>query len=169
MCDVSACMSSGRAPRGAGVVASQHRPPGEHTMPFAVKDLRSFLKDLQERYPQDLVSVRREIDPCREASLLAWTLGQTGQFPVVMCPKIKGSHFPLVSNVHADRPPSCTGASPKTPRRRHAHQARSTPARQRPPKTQRPRRLLGRPLGSSSITRRSQQPGPGPHSDTKVG
>ena len=72
-------------------------------MPVAVKNLRSFLKDLQARHPGDVVSVRKEIDPRREVSLLAWTLGQAGQFPAVMCHKVKGSQFPIVTNVHADR------------------------------------------------------------------
>ena len=65
-------------------------------MPAAVKDLRSFLSDLRARYPDDLVSVRREVDPRREVSLLAWTLGQAGQFPVILCPKVAGSQFPIV-------------------------------------------------------------------------
>ena len=65
-------------------------------MPAAVKDLRSFLNDLRARYPDDLVSVRREVDPRREVSLLAWTLGQAGQFPVILCPKVAGSQFPIV-------------------------------------------------------------------------
>ena len=72
-------------------------------MPVAVKDLRSFITDLHARYPEDLVSVRKEVDPRREVSLLAWTLAQAGRFPVLMCPKVKGSQFPIVSNIHADR------------------------------------------------------------------
>lgn len=72
-------------------------------MPAAVKDLRSFLQDLQARYPEDVVAVRKEIDPRRDVSLLAWTLGQAGRFPVVMCHRVKGSRFPIVTNVHADR------------------------------------------------------------------
>ena len=46
-------------------------------MPAAVKDLRSFLNDLRARYPDDLVSVRREIDPRREVSLLVPHRGGT--------------------------------------------------------------------------------------------
>jgi 2,5-furandicarboxylate decarboxylase 1 len=72
-------------------------------MSTAVKDLRSFLRDLQARHPDDVVSVRKEVDPRREVTLLAWTLAQAGRFPVLMCPKVKGSQFPIVSNVHADR------------------------------------------------------------------
>lgn len=72
-------------------------------MPAAVKDLRTFLHDLQARDPREVASVRREIDPCREVTLLAWSLARAGRHPVILCPKVRGSQFPIVCNVHADR------------------------------------------------------------------
>jgi 2,5-furandicarboxylate decarboxylase 1 len=67
------------------------------------KDLRTFLRDLEARAPGDVAYVDREVDPRLETATLARRLGERGRFPVLFFRKVRGSRFPLVSNVHADR------------------------------------------------------------------
>ena len=67
------------------------------------KDLRSFLRDVEARAPHDVAYVDREVDSTLETAVLARRLGELGRFPVLFFRKVRGSRFPLVSNVHADR------------------------------------------------------------------
>lgn len=67
------------------------------------KDLRLFLKRLQEQGPEEWVELKREIDPHWELSALIHKLAAARRYPAVFCPRVKGSSFPLVCNLHADR------------------------------------------------------------------
>ncbi|MBI2351309.1 MAG: UbiD family decarboxylase, partial [Deltaproteobacteria bacterium] len=66
------------------------------------KDLRTFLAYLEEHMPESLLYVDREIDPRFEASGVLSKLEREGRYPAVVFRKIKGSSFPVVSNIHAD-------------------------------------------------------------------
>lgn len=66
------------------------------------KDLRTFLAYLEEHMPESLLYVDREIDPRFEASGVLSNLEREGRYPAVVFRKIKGSSFPVVSNMHAD-------------------------------------------------------------------
>lgn len=65
------------------------------------KDLRTFLAHLQEHMPESLVVVDREVDPRFEAAAIISKLEHEGRFPAVVFRKVKGSSFPVVSNMHA--------------------------------------------------------------------
>src|ERR671919_3018709 len=66
------------------------------------KDLRSFLSDLEADEPDQVVRVKREVDPHFEVTGVLAKLEQERKFPVVIFEKVKGSPLPVVTNVHAD-------------------------------------------------------------------
>jgi 2,5-furandicarboxylate decarboxylase 1 len=63
------------------------------------KDLRSFLKRLEERTPDELVRVTREVDPVLELSGVVRRLQADQRYPAVLFDKVKGSKLRVVSNV----------------------------------------------------------------------
>ena len=65
------------------------------------KDLRSYLDELLEKRPKDVVVVDREVDPRYEASAIVEKFERENKFPLVFFKKIKGSKFPLVINLGA--------------------------------------------------------------------
>ncbi len=68
-----------------------------------IKDLRYFLKKLAEDHPEELVRIEKEVDPRWEISALAHKLASLKRFPAILCSKVKGSKFPVLCNLHADR------------------------------------------------------------------
>ncbi len=73
------------------------------------KDLRTFISDLAEQMPDDLVQVREEIDPANfEASALLQNLEKAGKFPCVLWQRPRNMNgryegIQLISNVFATR------------------------------------------------------------------
>lgn len=65
------------------------------------KDLRSYLDELLEKRPRDVVVVEREIDPRYEASAIVEKLEKENRFPLVFFKNIRGSKIPLVINLGA--------------------------------------------------------------------
>lgn len=66
------------------------------------KDLRSFLAYLEKDMPESLITVDREVDPLFEAAAILSKLESEGRYPAILFRRIKGSNFPMVSNMHAD-------------------------------------------------------------------
>ncbi len=67
-----------------------------------VKDLRSFLAELEAEEPDQVLRVKREVDPHFEVTGVLAKLEKERKFPVVIFEKVKGSTLPVVTNVHAD-------------------------------------------------------------------
>ena len=65
------------------------------------KDLRSYLDELLEKRPKDVVVVDKEVDPCYEASAIVEKFERKNEFPLVFFKNIKGSKIPLVINLGA--------------------------------------------------------------------
>jgi 2,5-furandicarboxylate decarboxylase 1 len=65
------------------------------------RDLRGFLAFLEQHHPDQLFYVDREVDPRFEATALLAKLERQGRYPVVIFRNIRGSHMPVVTNVHA--------------------------------------------------------------------
>jgi 2,5-furandicarboxylate decarboxylase 1 len=65
------------------------------------RDLRSYLRFLEEQYPDQIYHVTREVDPHFEVTALLAKLEQQRRFPVVVFDRVKGSSMPVVTNVHA--------------------------------------------------------------------
>ncbi|MBI2357414.1 MAG: UbiD family decarboxylase [Deltaproteobacteria bacterium] len=65
------------------------------------KDLRTYLQDLVEKRPQEVVVVDREVDWRFEASAVVEKFEREEKFPLVFFRKIKGSEIPLIINLGA--------------------------------------------------------------------
>src|SRR2546428_5583300 len=65
------------------------------------KDLRSYLDELLEKRPKDVVVVDREIDARYEACAIVEKFERENKFPLVFFKNIKGSKIPLVINLGA--------------------------------------------------------------------
>ena len=66
------------------------------------KDLRTFLAELEADEPDQVIRVKREVDPHFEVTGVLAKLEQQRKFPVVIFENVKGSALPVVTNVHAD-------------------------------------------------------------------
>ncbi len=68
------------------------------------QDLRSFLDLLKRKRPDDLKLISREIDPVHEITALVVKLErELGQRPVLLFERVRGSRFPVLTNLHASR------------------------------------------------------------------
>ncbi len=65
------------------------------------KDLRSYLQELAEKRPQELVVVEREVDWRFEACAVVEKFERENKFPLVFFKKVKGSEMPLFINLGA--------------------------------------------------------------------
>ena len=65
------------------------------------KDLRTFIEEVAEKRPDDLVRVEREVDPKHELTAVVEKLERAGEFPAVYFEHVKGSDFPIIINVTA--------------------------------------------------------------------
>jgi UbiD family decarboxylase len=73
-----------------------------------VKDLRTFLEEVRQRYPEELVRVEHPVDLRFEISAVLVKLDRAHKFPIVLFNKAqnvsgKPSVFPLLSNLFASR------------------------------------------------------------------
>ncbi len=66
------------------------------------KDLREFLKEIETEEPDQVVRVKKEVDPHFEVTGVLAKLESERKFPVVIFENVKGSTLPVVTNVHAD-------------------------------------------------------------------
>jgi tetratricopeptide (TPR) repeat protein len=65
------------------------------------KDLRSYLDELLEKRPKDVVVVDQEVDPVYGARGIVEKVERKNEFPLVFFKNIKGSKIPLVINLGA--------------------------------------------------------------------
>jgi UbiD family decarboxylase len=70
-------------------------------VPEMSKDLRSYLDELLEKRPKDVVVVDREVDPRYEACAIVEKFERENKFPLVFFKNIKNSKIPLVINLGA--------------------------------------------------------------------
>ncbi|MBI4637199.1 MAG: UbiD family decarboxylase [Candidatus Rokubacteria bacterium] len=68
------------------------------------QDLRSYLDLIKRKRPEDLVIVSREVDPAYEITALVVKLEREARRrPVLLFEKVRGSRFPVLTNLHASR------------------------------------------------------------------
>jgi UbiD family decarboxylase len=65
--------------------------------------LRTFLQELESTSPQEIWRIRDEIDPGYDIAALVLELERRGERPVLWLERVRGSRFPVVTNVFADR------------------------------------------------------------------
>jgi 2,5-furandicarboxylate decarboxylase 1 len=83
------------------VFEDEHEHDSQRTHPVS-KELRTFLTELENEEPEQVLRVKREVDPHFEVTGVLAKLEQERKFPVVIFEKVKGSNLPVVTNVHAD-------------------------------------------------------------------
>ncbi len=68
------------------------------------QDLRSYLDLIKQNHPEDFLIVSREVDPAYEITAITVKLEQEAKRrPVLLFEKVKGSKFPVLTNLHAGR------------------------------------------------------------------
>src|SRR3989442_14677111 len=68
------------------------------------QDLRSYLDLIKRKRPEDYVIVSREIDPaCEITALVVKVERELKRRPVFLFEKVKGTRFPVLTNLHASR------------------------------------------------------------------
>ena len=80
------------------------------------QDLRSFLELIKKTHPEDFLAISREVDPAFEITAIAVKLEQEAKRrPVLLFEKVKGSSFPVLTNLHAGRSrlAAAIGANPE--------------------------------------------------------
>ena len=67
------------------------------------KDLRSFIAELESKYPEEVARVKKSIAPRYEITALLTQLEKSKRFPLLFCENIEGSEAPVVINAQASR------------------------------------------------------------------
>ena len=68
------------------------------------QDLRSYLDLVKRNKPEDFLVISKEIDPAYEITAVAAKLeGEAKRRPVLLFEKVKGTKFPVLTNLHAGR------------------------------------------------------------------
>ena len=69
-----------------------------------LQDLRTYLDAVKHKQPEDFVVVSREVDPAFEITAIAVKLEQEAKRrPILLFEKVKGTKFPVLTNLHAGR------------------------------------------------------------------
>ena len=68
-----------------------------------VKDLRSFIAQIESKHPEEIARVIKPISPRYEITALLTQLERSKRFPLLFCEKVNGSDAPVVINVQASR------------------------------------------------------------------
>jgi UbiD family decarboxylase len=68
------------------------------------QDLRSYLELIKQNQTEDFLTVSREVDPAYEITAVAVKLEQEAKRrPILLFEKVKGTKFPVLTNLHAGR------------------------------------------------------------------
>jgi 2,5-furandicarboxylate decarboxylase 1 len=68
-----------------------------------IKDLRSFIAQIESEDPEEIARVTKPISPRYEITALLTQLEKSKRFPLLFCEKVNGSNAPVVINVQASR------------------------------------------------------------------
>lgn len=80
------------------------------------QDLRSYIDRVKTERPEDFVTISKEVDPAYEITATIVKMEQEAKRrPVVVFENVKGTDFPVMSNMHASRPrlAMALGCSPR--------------------------------------------------------
>ncbi len=67
------------------------------------QDWRTFLTRYEKEFPGEVLTISQELDPCYEPTAIIMELERQGRYPVVRFDAVKGSRFPVIANLLADR------------------------------------------------------------------
>ncbi len=66
-------------------------------------NLRAFLQDLESKAPEEVWRIPAEVEPTSDITALVFELERRGEYPVLWFERVRGSRFPVVTNVFAHR------------------------------------------------------------------
>ena len=66
-------------------------------------NLRAFLQDLESKSPEEIWRIPAEVEPTSDITALVLELERRGEYPVLWFERVRGSRFPVVTNVFAHR------------------------------------------------------------------
>jgi len=66
-------------------------------------NLRAFLQELESKSPEEIWRIPGEIEPGHDITALVLELERRGEHPVLWFEKVRGSRFPVVTNVFGHR------------------------------------------------------------------
>ena len=68
------------------------------------QDLPAYLDLIKRSRPEEIVVISKELDPAYELTALVVKLEREGKRrPVLICERMKGTKFPVLTNLHASR------------------------------------------------------------------
>lgn len=79
-------------------------------------ELRSYIEKVRQESPDEVLTIGKEVDPRFEITALVAKLEQERRFPILVFENVKGTKFPVVTNVHAARRrlASAIGSEPRS-------------------------------------------------------
>lgn len=85
------------------------------------KDLRGFLADYERENPKEFCRIRKEVDPKYEMAAILTKLEALRKLPILFYEKVRGSDFPVVTNVYSTKKKiaSSIGIDPRNFRERY--------------------------------------------------
>jgi 2,5-furandicarboxylate decarboxylase 1 len=66
-------------------------------------DLRGFLAAYEQAYPKDFCRIKKEVDPQYEVAAILTKLEELRKLPILYYETVKGSAFPVVTNVYSTK------------------------------------------------------------------
>jgi len=66
-------------------------------------DLRGFLATYEKQNPREFCRIKEEVDPCYEVAAILTKLEELRKLPILYYEKVKGSAFPVVTNVYSTK------------------------------------------------------------------
>src|SRR5918912_4428534 len=67
------------------------------------KDLRTFIAQVEEAFPESFLKTSREVDPNLELTGVLRKFQDSGQFPMVLFENVKGCDVPVLGNALGSR------------------------------------------------------------------
>ena len=67
------------------------------------KDLRGFLTEYERENPKEFCRIKKEVDPEYEVAGILTKLEEMRKLPILFYEKVKGSSFPVVTNVYSTK------------------------------------------------------------------
>jgi 2,5-furandicarboxylate decarboxylase 1 len=90
------------------------------------KDLRTFIAEIAERFPEDIRTVDEEVDPRFGVTAVAARFERDGKYPALFFPRVRHSRLPVVVNLSATYERLALGLGTTVPRMVETYGERQT-------------------------------------------
>lgn len=83
---------------------------------YMAQDLRNYIEQVKMEWPEEFVRISQEVDPAHEITATVVKMEKVAKRrPVLLFENVKGTEFPVMTNMHASRPrlAMALGCSPR--------------------------------------------------------